>query len=82
MGKARQHQEQSQLGEPAVTERGAEAESVGDLLKRKQQTEGASQLGALRQVGGLVELPTQQAGGGKLPGGPRASETGWRGYDS
>ena len=68
MGNARQHQEQSQLGEPAVTERGAETQGVGDLLERQQQTEDASQLGALREVGGLVELPAQQAAEGFNPG--------------
>src|SRR5208283_108147 len=60
MGNARQHQEQCQLGEPAVTERGPEAESVGHLLERQQQTEDASQLRTLREIGGLVELPAQQ----------------------
>ena len=68
MGNARQHQEQSQLGEPTVTECGAEAESVGDLLERQQQTEDASQLGALREVGSLVELPAQEAAEGFNPG--------------
>src|SRR5271157_4516549 len=64
MGNARQHQEQSQLGEPAVTEGGAQTQSVGDLLQRQQQAEDASQLGALREVGGLIELPAQQAAEG------------------
>ena len=64
MGDARQHQEQSQLGQPAVTERGAQAQSVGDLLEHEQETEDASQLGALREVGGLVELAPQQAAEG------------------
>ena len=59
MGNARQHQEQSQLGELAVTERGAQTQSVGNLLERQQQTEDASQLRALREIGGLVELPAQ-----------------------
>src|SRR5271157_6066737 len=68
MGNARQHQEQSQLGEPAVTERGAQTQSVGDLLEHQQQAEDASQLGALREVGGLVELPAQQAAEGFNPG--------------
>src|SRR5271157_2545942 len=68
MGNARQHQEQSQLGEPAVTEGGAQTQSVGDLLQRQQQAEDASQLGALREVGGLVELPAQQAAEGFNPG--------------
>jgi hypothetical protein len=35
MGNARQHQEQGQLGEPAVTERGAQTQSVSDLLERQ-----------------------------------------------
>jgi len=61
MGNPRQHQEQSQLGGPAVTERGAETQGVGGLLERQKQTEDASQLGALRKVGGLVEFPAQQA---------------------
>jgi hypothetical protein len=50
MGNARQHQEQGQLGEPAVTERGAQTQSVSDLLERQQQTENASQLG----IGGRI----------------------------
>src|SRR5271157_347796 len=64
MGHPRQHQEQSQLGEPTVAERGAQTESVGDLLERQQQTEDASQLRAVREVGGLIELPAQQAAEG------------------
>jgi hypothetical protein len=66
--------------QPAVTERGADAQSLGDLLEHEQEAEHASELRGPRELDGLVELAPQQAaegfdaGGG--PVGDRVEHTG------
>jgi hypothetical protein len=47
-----------------VTERGADAQSLGDLLEHEQEAEHASELRGPRELDGLVELAPQQAAEG------------------
>ena len=68
---AGQDQEQSEFRQPAVTERGTEAQRLGDLLEHQQEAEAGSQLRGQGELGSLVELAAQQAAEGfDADGGP------------
>ena len=62
--------------QPAVTERGADAQSLGDLLEHEQEAEHASELRGPRELDGLVELAPQQAAEGFDAGGGPVGEVG------
>ena len=59
-----------------MTERGADAQSLGDLLEHEQEAEHASQLRGPGELGGLIELAPQQAAEGFDAGGEPMREVG------
>ena len=75
VGQARQHQEQGEFGGPRSTQRGGQAQLIGELLERQEQAKDGAADGS---GGKLIELAAEGA-----PEGPRrgrgASRRGWRG---
>src|SRR5579884_90114 len=63
MGHTGQHQEQTQLRQPTVTQHRRDAQPFGHPLEHEEQSKDRSQLRGQRQVGGLVEFAAKQAAG-------------------
>ncbi len=73
MGQARQHQEQGEFGGPRSTQRGGQAQLIGELLEREEQAKDGAADGS---GGKLIELAAEGAPEGLDADGAPAGQVG------
>ena len=73
VGQARQHQEQGEFGGPRSTQRGGQAQLIGELLERQEQAKDGAADGS---GGKLIELAAEGAPEGLDADGAPAGEVG------